>query len=87
MKKLILSLAGLLLLASVSAASATGLHLGSSALLNGFEALPIAPVATKDKKGGKGAINPTGKQTPQNLKASKQSKSQKQRTPEREYNN
>src|SRR5205823_2712126 len=86
MNKLIFIMApGLLLLASVFAASATGLHLGGSAVLSGFEVLPIVPVATKDKKGGKGTSKPTGKQTPQKSNTPKQPNRPKQRAPEYEY--
>jgi len=77
--------AGLLLFASAFAASATGLHLGSSALLSAFEARPVVPVATKDKKGGKGGGKPTSKQARQNPNAPKQPKSSRQRLPEPEY--
>ena len=86
MNKLVLLMAtGLLLLVSAFAASATGLHLGSSAVLTAFEALPVVPVATKDKKGGKGGSKPTGKQARQNPNAPKQPRNSRQRVPEPEY--
>ena len=86
MNKLVLLMAaGLLLFASAFAASATGLHLGSSAVLSAFEALPVVPVATKDKKAGKGASKSTGKQARQNPNAPKQPKNSRQRVPEPEY--
>jgi hypothetical protein len=86
MNKLVLSMAsGLLLLAGAFAASATGLHLGSSAVLSAFESLPVVPVATKDKRGGKGGSKPTSKQARQNPNAPKQPKSSRQRVPEPEY--
>ena len=86
MDKLVLLIAaGLLLLANAFAASATGLHLGSSAVLSVFEALPIVPVATKDKTGGKEGSKPTGKQTRQNPSAPKQPKRPRQRVPETEH--
>jgi len=84
-KLILLMGAGLLLLVSVFAASATGLNLGSSSVLSSFEALPITPVATKDKKVGKGASRPTGKQTRQNPNTPKQPTGPKQRVPEPSY--
>jgi hypothetical protein len=86
MNKLVLLIAAaLLVFASAFAASATGLHLGGSALLSAFEALPVVPVATKDKKGGKGASKSTGKQARQNPNAPKQPANSRQRLPEPEY--
>ena len=76
----------LLLLVNVSAASATGLHFGSSAVLTAFEPLPITPVATNDKKGAKGTTKPVGKQSPQKKSNTpKQPNRQKQRSREDEY--
>jgi hypothetical protein len=78
--------AALLLLASVLAGFATGLHLGSSAVLTAFEPLPITPVATNDKKSGKGTTRPTGKQSPQKKSNTpKQPNRPKQRSREDEY--
>ena len=87
MNRTVLFMAALLLLvASVFAASATGLHLGSSAVLTAFEPLPITPVATNDKKSAKGTTKPAGKQSPQKKSNTpKQPNRPKQRSREDEY--